>query len=326
MRLIAFAAALIAVLPAGLAAQAAFTVEPVTLTEWKSVYGRIEARDRVPARARLGGTLVRLGMTEGDRVSSGQDVARIKDDKLEFRLSALDARAEALTSQLENASSELARGEKLLERGVTTAQRLDALRTDVNVLRNELDGVQADRHVIEQQVTEGTVLAPLDGLVLDVPVTKGAVVMPGEVVATIGGGGFFLRLAVPERHAESLVEGETIEIEEKGKTRDGTLARIYPQIENGRVIADVEVPGLSDSFVNKRVLVRLPVDERAALVVPEAALITRAGLDYLRISGGEDGTLLRTVLPGQRHVIDGRPMVEIVTGLNPGETVVIGNE
>ena len=325
MRLIAFAAALAAVLPGGIAAQAAFTAKPVTLTEWKAVYGRIEARDRVPARARLGGTLLRLGVTEGDRVSAGQDLARIKDDKLEFRLSALDARAEALQSQLENAEAELRRGEALLERGVTTAQRLDALRTDVNVLRNELDGVQADRRVIEQQVAEGTVLAPLEGRVLDVPVTQGAVVMPGEVVATIGGGGFFLRLAVPERHAGFLAEGDSIEIEDQGGTRRGTLARVYPQIENGRVIADVEVPELSDAFVNKRVLVRLPVDERKALVVPEAALITRSGLDYLRVAGA-DGPVLRSVLPGQRHVIDGRAMVEIVTGLTPGEQVVTGDE
>ena len=117
-----------------------------------------------------------------------------------------------------------------------------------------------------------------------------------------------------------------IEIEEQGDTRRGTLARIYPRIENGRVIADVEVPGLSDAFVNKRVLVRLPVDERTALVVPEAALITRAGLDYLRVAEGDGAPLLRSVLPGQRHVIDGRPMVEIVTGLDAGETVVTGDE
>ena len=37
-----------------------FTLEPTDVTEWKAVYARIEARDRIPARARLGGTLVEL--------------------------------------------------------------------------------------------------------------------------------------------------------------------------------------------------------------------------------------------------------------------------
>ena len=30
---------------------------PVQVTDWKAVYGRIEARDRVPARARIGAVL-----------------------------------------------------------------------------------------------------------------------------------------------------------------------------------------------------------------------------------------------------------------------------
>ena len=38
-------------------------LEPTMLTEWKAVYGRIEVRDRVPARARLGGTLTALNIT-----------------------------------------------------------------------------------------------------------------------------------------------------------------------------------------------------------------------------------------------------------------------
>ena len=66
--------------------------------------------------------------------------------------------------------------------------------------------------MIRQQAKEGVVLAPVAGRVLDVPVTKGAVVMPGEVVAVIGGGGTFLRIAVPERHATALDAGDTIRI------------------------------------------------------------------------------------------------------------------
>jgi len=32
------------------------TLAPVTVTEWKAVYGTVEARDRIQARARIGGT------------------------------------------------------------------------------------------------------------------------------------------------------------------------------------------------------------------------------------------------------------------------------
>lgn len=293
---------------------------PVQITEWKSVFGRIEARDRLPARARLSGTLSELAVNEGDIVSAGQVMGRIVDEKLDFRLSAIDAQKESLVAQLSNAETELKRGEDLLARGVTTVQRLDALRTQVDVIKGQIAAVEAERAVVEQQAAEGAVLAPAAGRVLDVPVAVGAVVMPGEVVATLGGGGIFLRLAVPERHATAMTEGDTIVIEGPGGEQTGTLERIYPLIENGRVVADVSVEGLPDTFVDARVLVRLPVGNRAALVVPEGALITRSGLDFVGVDA-TGGLSLRAVVIGQRHIIDGAPVIEVLTGLRAGDSV-----
>lgn len=294
------------------------TLAPVTLTDWKAVHGRVEARDRIPARARLGGTLVDLAVSEGDSVAQGDVLARIVDEKLGYQLAALAAQRQALIAQLDNAKAELTRGEELLAQGVTTAQRLDALRTQVDVVTGQIAALDAQRQVIEQQAAEGTVLAPVAGRVLDVPVAQGAVVLPGEAVATLGGGGIFLRLAIPERHAPALTEGDTIRIDGSDGATEGTLVRVYPLIENGRVVADVEVPSLSDRFVDARILVRLPVGERQALAVPETAIVTRAGLDFVAIEGAG----LRAVIPGQRQTIDGQPMVEILSGLRAGDRIL----
>lgn len=324
MRSVIVMAALMASLPLVSLAEEV-TLAPVQVTEWKAVYGRIEARSRIPARARLGGTLVSLDVSEGDMVTAGQVVARVVDAKIDFQLAAIDAQIQALDSQLGNATAEVTRGEELLARGVTTAQRLDALRTQVDVLTGQIAAVGADRKVVEQQALEGAVLAPIAGRVLAVPVAAGAVVLPGEAVATIGGGGIFLRVAVPERHATFLEQGAAIEIETAAGPAQGTLARIYPLIENGRVIADVEVADLPDTFVDARVLVRLPVDTRAALMVPQTAVITRTGLDFVEVAGG-DGPILRTIVPGQRQTLNGVAMVEVLSGLVAGDRVVTGRE
>ena len=87
------------------------TLAPLQVTDWKAVYGRIEARDRIPARARLGGTLVALDVSEGDNVTAGQVLARIVDEKLAFQLSAMDAQLQAVSAQRDNAQVELKRGE-----------------------------------------------------------------------------------------------------------------------------------------------------------------------------------------------------------------------
>lgn len=300
-------------------------VAAVPITEWKAVYGTIEARDRVPARARLGGTLVELAVAEGDEVSAGQDLARVVDDKLGFQLEALAAQREGLASRLDNAETDLARGEDLLKDGVTTTQRVDALRTEVDVLKGQMAALDAEAEGVAQRAREGIILAPVAGRVLDVPVTKGAVLMPGETVAVIGGGGTFLRISVPERHATALDTGDPIRISDAEDDREGTLARIYPLIEGGRVLADVEIAGLPDSFIGTRRLVRLPVATRAALLVPETSIVTRAGLDFVAVQSDEI-VALRSIVTAGAHQIDGVSMIEVISGLIEGDIVLPATE
>lgn len=300
-------------------------VTPRTLTEWKPVYGMVETRDTVPARARIGGTVVTLAVTEGDRVEAGARLAMIEDPKLGFQIDAVDARLAALRSQLGTAEADLTRGEQLLERGVIASQRVEQLQTAVRVLEGQITSLEAERLVVLRQIEEGEVLAPEAGIVLSVPVSRGSVVTPGEAVAVVGGGGVFLRLAVPERHATDLAEGDAIEIGTGGTVLTGRLAKLYPQIEGGRVQADVEVEGLDRSFVGRRVPVRLPVGERQAILVPEAALSRAGGLDFVTVET-EAGPVERAVVPGQTVAHNGKTWREILTGLAAGDVVVTGHE
>jgi RND family efflux transporter MFP subunit len=309
------------VLTASSALAGTFEVAAVSVTEWKSVYGRVEAKDLVPARARISGTVAELRVSEGDMVQQGQVIAVVRDEKLAYQVAAVDAQLAALKSQLERAEAELARGQALVDKGVVTAQRLDQLRTEVEVARNQLASTEAQKSVILQQQAEGEVLAPLSGRILTTPVTRGGVVMGGEVVATVAGGGFFLRLAVPERYAAKLDEGAPIKVTTQTGEATGRLAKIYPQIENGRVIADVEVPALETRFVDARVLVQLPVGERSALLAPAAALSNRFGIDFVKIKSAE-GESERTVTVGEPIMRDGEKMIEIVSGLAAGDEVV----
>jgi RND family efflux transporter MFP subunit len=298
-----------------------FTLKPTPVTEWKAVYGRVEARDMVPARARIGGLVVELAVSEGDVVSAGQKLATVRDDKLAFQVAALDAQIRALESQLAAAQTELVRVVNLAAPGVANARRLDQLRPTVGATRTLLAAAEAQRSVVVQQEAEGDVLAPGDGRVLTVPVTRGAVVMAGEPIAVIGGGGFFLRLAIPERHAAALEEGAELRITAEGAESAGRLAKVYPQIENGRVIADVEVDGLDTAFVDARVLVEVPVGERLALLVPVEAVATRSGLDFVTVRDGAVEAA-RAVVLGNEVDREGAVLVEVLSGLAPGGEVV----
>lgn len=318
---IALSLLLAAVSTAGSLYAETVTLSALPITDWKAVYGRIETRDRAPARALIGGTLVQLQVTEGDMVTEGQALALIVDEKLAFQLAALEAQKTALAAQLANAQAEVKRGEDLLKQGVTTAQRQDALRTQADVLAGQVSALDAQMNVTRQSQTDGEVLAPSAGRVLDVPVAKGTVVMPGETIALLAVGGTFLRIAVPERLATALHEGDEIQLENGAETGSGHLARVYPLIENGRVVADVEVKGLSDRFVDARVLVRLPVGHHPALVVPLSAIKTESGMDFVAVQTA-GGVMMRAVVPGARFEADGKAQVEILSGLAAGDRIL----
>jgi len=315
-------ALIITLLGASICQAETLVLKPQPITEWKAVYGVVETRNRVPARARIGGVIIELDVSEGDIVTQGQRIALIKDDKLEFQLAALDAKISALTARLKTALEDLTRGEALIQRGTITTQRLSLLQSQVDVLKGEIRGVEAQQLVIKQQVSEGEVLSPEAGVVLSVPPAKGSVITPGEGIAVIGGGGAFLRLSVPERHAANLTEGDEIAI---GEGQTGTLAKIYPQIENGRVLADVEVDGLDDRFVGRRVPVRLPVGERQALLVPKSAVTVHGGIDFVTVEY-HDSVMRRAVVLGAEITRDGVVWSEVLTGLVAGDKLVNDHE
>nr|WP_306266166.1 efflux RND transporter periplasmic adaptor subunit [Pararhizobium sp. IMCC3301] len=307
------------------------TVMPGTIVEWKAVYGQVETRNRVPARARIGGTVTQLDVAEGDRVEAGGRIAMVEDDKLVFQLASIDAQISALSAQIETARADLERGQQLIERGVITTQRLDQLQTTVDVLQGQERSLQSERQVNERLIVEGEILAPEAGVVLSVPISRGSVVAPGEAAAVIGGGGVFLRLAIPERHALTLAEGDEIELGAgasgvASERRTGRLVKLYPQIEGGRVQADVEVEGLDSRFVGQRLPVRLPIGERLAILVPAKALTRLAGLDFVTVESSHDGARRRAVVPGGTVTRDGIVWREILSGLSAGDQVVIEDE
>lgn len=92
------------------------------------------------------------------------------------------------------------------------------------------------------------------------------------------------------------------------------MTQVYPRLEGGKVLADVEVSGLGDFFVGERTRVWVATDTRETIVVPREYLIQRQGLTFVRLEGGKD----IVVQPGRAS--DGG--IEILSGLRPGDVLV----
>ena len=250
----------------------------------------------------------------------GEKLATVTDPKLPLQMAALDARIQALASQQAQAQIDLGRMQQLIKSGATTRASLDAAQTNAAVVAANIAAMRAERAVVAEQLAEGDVLAPGDGRVLKVAVVNGAVVMPGETVVTIAADAYVLRMRLPERHARFLHAGDKVLVGARGmdisaeKLTQGQVRLVYPEIDQGLVVADVDVPGLGDFFVGERTRVFVATGERLAIVVPERYVYKRLGVSFTHVKGvGE--TVVQPGLPAEGGI-------EVLSGLKPGDVLM----
>ncbi len=302
------------------------TVTQQAVADEKAVFATVESISVVPARSRIGGTVAQLSVREGDRVTAGQAIATIGDEKLVLQMKSLDAQIEALQAQANQAQLDFTRTEGLVERGILPRVKLDEQRTALNVADNSLRAKTAERAVINEQLNQGQVLAPADGRVLKRLITVGSVVLAGDPIVTVAQQNFKLRLRVPERHARFLKAGDKVRVdgaELVGEaSRWGVIDLVYPQIEEGRVIADATVEGLGEYFVGDRLRVWISGGQRPAFVIPASYVKTRFGIDYVQLQKA-DGLIDVPVQRGRELPTQALPDgLEILSGIRAGDQLV----
>ncbi|MFI4976309.1 MAG: efflux RND transporter periplasmic adaptor subunit [Caulobacterales bacterium] len=332
LQLIGLAAALLALNacgPRGAAPPAApapagerWQVSAQSIPDFKPVAATVTARDMAEARARIGGTLVRLNVKEGDLVRRGQVIGVVTDERIGFETRAFDAQVGAAQADASRAQADLARTQDLFDHGVYAKARLDQARAAARAAEGSLNAARAQRSASAEMGAQGAILAPSDGRVLRADVPAGSVVSPGLSVATLTAGPTVLRVEIPEAEAEGLKVGQTVSLasEDLGQSAAGaSIQQIYPAVTNGQVVADLAAPGLKDDLVGRRVRVKLQIGRRSALVIPARFVISRFGVDYARVLARDNTTsdVPVEVAPGPDP-----NSVEILSGLAPGDTLV----
>ena len=309
------------------AAEERLTVAVTSIDDMKEVLATVESVRTPQARARIGGTVESLAVTEGDSVKKGDVLATVVDPKLKLQLAAFDARIAALEAKQSLIRTDLDRVRQLRQTGAAPQSRLDDAETQMIVTKAEIAAARADKSSIEEQVVEGRVVAPDDGRILQVKAIAGQVIMPGEPVAVMATANYILKLRLPERHARFLHDGDRVLVAGRGldigrsaTLTEGKITRVYPELDQGRVVADAEAVGLGDYFVGERIRVLVSTGKRDTITLPERAVISREGLTFVRLAGrGEIPVQTGAKLPAGA---DGVARIEILTGLVAGDQVV----
>jgi len=287
--------------------------------------GQIEARDVVQVTAQVEGVTTDVRFREGDRI--GPDTVLLRIDPDRYRLEAERAKAVLGQSAAERgqAEADLKRREALAANNLLSAEELTRSRSDSARLAASVEVAKAAQGIALQNLGRSEVRSPIAGVINTRTVDTGQFIRAGTVLATIVDTSR-LRLRFKVSEAESLratVDGTvTFRVAPLGP-RDFT-ARIYHvgkiadtttrQVE---ILAWVDDMGeLKPGFFAE---VTLAGEERKnALVIPEGAIqASERGFVTYVVEDGE--AKLRPIQQGLRT---GTGIVEILSGLKPGETVV----
>lgn len=305
-------------------------VEERQAPDYKTVSAVLTNRDVGDARARIGGTLSRLLVREGDAVRRGQLLGVISDQRLALEAQAGAASVAAAEAVAGRSRADLARHQALFNEGFVAQARLDQVQADARAAEAQLRAARAQHGALSEANAQGRVLAPADGRVTRAPIPQGAVVMAGDVVVAIATGAPVLRLELPEADARALTQGQDIRLlgaEDSGPQAAAPVLvrvrQIYPAIDNGRVTADLDAQTLPAGFIGARVRVLIPVGERRAIIIPARYIITRFGVDYVRLERAGGAIIEAPIQRGGAIPTDQMPDgIEILSGLTEGDAIV----
>ncbi len=295
-------------------------LQPTDTTGWQDVPAEIATLKEAQVFARISGVLTTLAVREGDLVGKGQVIGRIVDNQLGYQAGAYGAQAAAAQAQVAQAEAELKRVQYLYDKGVYAKAKLDQAVAAVATSKAQVRAAQAQQSAVGAVAGQGAVVAPSSGRVLRVPIPAGAPVAPGVVVAVITSGPTILRLQVPESLAGAVHPGSRVATTAFGGGQsEGRVVKVYPSITAGQVTVDVEMPGIDNSLIGRRMAAKVETGTRKALMVPKGYVVTRFGIDYVTVLG-KDGNA--TQVPVQTAPSGTADTVELLSGVAAGDTLI----
>jgi len=301
---------------------------PIPVAGAGNATGVVSAFRKATVAAEVPGRIVERRVEPGTIAQGGQVLVRIDPERAGLRLRQAQAMAEARRVDAEHARHEYVRGERLLQREVVSQDTVDDLRFAERAARAQLQAALVAVASAERELQDAAVKAPFDGQIEAVHVQVGDYVNPGQPIITQTDFSKARVIAgVASREASLLRTGDnavavfddlggenvTALITSVGRVKDPVTGTYAVEL----IVAQDGLAQLREGMIATVSWQSAPVDT-PRLSVPSAALVRQAG--QIRIYVVEQGRAhARDVRIGKS---DGH-RVEVVSGLDPGDQVVI---
>ena len=178
---------------------------------------------------------------------------------------------------------------------------------------------------LQRRVEDLSILSPVNGIVGNVAVNQKALVNENSPLITVVDlSAFEVEIRIPEAYADDLGIGLTGEVQYSGEAYRGELVSLSPEVVNNEVVGRIRFAGETPPGLrqNQRVTVRVMMDELiGVLKLQRGAFTDSGGGRYAFVLNGAGLAERREIRLGARSAAE----VEVVSGLNAGEQVIISS-
>jgi RND family efflux transporter MFP subunit len=179
----------------------ALTIKNKVFTHYLELQGNVKTKQNVLIYPEMPGTLERVLVKEGQKVTKGQILARIDDGGMAQQVAQLEA-----TTALAKTTYE--RQKRLWEQKIGSEIQYLQTKTNYEAQKNTLAQ-------LKKQLDKASIRAPFSGIIDDVIKDQGTVVAPGpgsEVFRIVNLDNMYIEASVPETYITAITPGKSVEI------------------------------------------------------------------------------------------------------------------
>lgn len=290
-----------------------------------AVTGTVEALESVRVASRLMGYIRDIAVVEGQAVKAGQRLFTIDPLDIEGAVEQARLGVKQAEDAMKDAEADYKRFENLYKDEVVTRQNYEKMKLNYDMAVTRAAQAKAGLGTAQGQMRYATVTSPINGVVTQKLANEGDIAAPGHPVLMVENPARLqVRGSVSEDIHRGLKLGAQVMVEVDGQDQAvaAKVAQLAPAADpmthTYTVKLDIAAPGLkSGTFA--RIL--FPTGKRTVLAVPEAAVLERAGIVGVFVVDAQGAAQYRMVRLGKQE----GGLVEVLSGLNPGDKVVTGN-
>ena len=316
------------VVPASSSAQAV-VVQAETRPLIEQAAGTLRAKVETVISPIITATISSVAVWAGDEVSAGEVLVTLDARELQARVDQAQQAVVAARARLAQSEKDLERVRRIMKAdpgAVSKAQR-DRVQTSLRTARAELVRTQRQKDEARTALSYSKLTAPIAGRIVERLADPGDTARSGQpLLRMYDPETLRLEASVRESVASKLSKGKalTAEIDALGKKYPVQVDEIVPSADPGSRSFLVKV-SLADStglYPGMFGRLMIPTGQTTKVIIPVEA-VTRVGqLDFVIVKT-DQGAVRRYVRLGE-HSGDNR--VEVISGLNPGDQIVIGRQ